>query len=62
MNNEEKAMAYDDYVRESDVLQRENSKIKSEFFGNVPPPQQLIIDRNNARIEILVKKLEDLFR
>ena len=61
MTNENKAEIYDNCLRESDQLQRENSKIKSAFAGNIPPEQQLIIDKNNQRIDYLVKKLESLF-
>ena len=61
MTNENKAEIYDNCLRESDQLQRENSKIKSEYAGNIPPEQQLILDRNNERISYLVKRLEGLF-
>lgn len=61
MTNETKAVIYDECLRESDKLQRENSKIKSEYAGNIPPEQQLILDNNNTRINLLVKKLESLF-
>lgn len=61
MTNENKAEIYDNCLRESDRLQRENSKIKSEYAGNIPPEQQLILDRNNQRINFLVKRLESLF-
>lgn len=61
MTNENKAVIYDECLRESDHLQRENSKIKSAHAGNIPPEQQLILDRNNDRIGLLVKRLESLF-
>lgn len=61
MTNENKALIYDECLRESDNLQRTNSKIKSEYAGNIPPEQQLILDRNNERISYLVKRLEGLF-
>ena len=61
MTREEKAVLYDSYIRESDRLQRENSKIKSEYVFNIPPNLQEIIDRNNARLDVLVKSLEKLF-
>ena len=47
MTREEKAVLYDSYIRESDRLQRENSKIKSEYVFNIPPNLQEIIDRND---------------
>lgn len=62
MNNEQKAQLYDACIYESDKLQRVNSKIKSEFAGNIPPDQQKIIDQNDAKIALLVKKLENLIR
>lgn len=62
MTNEQKAQLYDTCIRESDLLQRENSKIKSEYAGNIPQNQQSILDSNNARIEVLVKRLESLFQ
>lgn len=62
MNNEQKARLYDDYVHESDKLQRENSRIKSENTGNIPPHLQQKINENEYRISVLVRKLEDLFK
>ena len=61
MTREEKAVLYDNYIRESDRLQRENSKIKSEYVFNIPPNMQEIIDRNNSRLDVLVKNLEKLY-
>lgn len=61
MNNSEKALIYDEYLRQSDQLQRENSKIKSEFAGNIPPHLQEKIRVNEVRIEELVQKLHKLF-
>jgi hypothetical protein len=61
MNNQEKAQLYDNYIYESDKLQRENSKIKSENTGNIPPHLQKKINENDYRISVLVRKLEDLF-
>lgn len=61
MNNEEKSIIYDNCLRESDRLQRENSKLKSQYAGNIPQQIQDVINLNNARIADLVKKLESLF-
>jgi hypothetical protein len=61
MTNEQKAIMYDDYIRESERLQRINSKIKSEHATNIPQNLQEEIDRNNVKIDLLVKKLESLF-
>lgn len=62
MNNQEKAAIYDECIRESDNLQRINSKLKSEYVTNIPPNIQQIIDENNRKISILVKRVEDLLR
>jgi hypothetical protein len=62
MTNQEKAIVYDQLLFESDKLQRENSKLKSQHVGNIPPDVQLVIDRNNARIAVLVGRLESLFQ
>jgi len=62
MTQEEKAAIYDNCLRESDILQRENSKIKSEFVTNIPPQMQDIISRNEIKIHDLVVRLENLLR
>ena len=62
MNNQEKALLYDEYLRDSDRLHREISKLKSEYVGNIPPNIQQKIDENNRKITILVGKLETLLR
>lgn len=62
MNNQDKAIIYDNCLRESDALQRANSKMKSEYVGNIPPHIQEQINRNDKRIAELVAKLEGLFR
>jgi hypothetical protein len=61
MTNEQKAAIYDQCVRESEQLQRINSKLKSEYPINVPQDIQVQIDANNAKIDILVVKLQSLF-
>ena len=62
MNNQDKAIIYDNCLRESDTLQRQNSKLKSEFAGNIPPNIQEQINKNDKRIAELVLKLENLFK
>jgi hypothetical protein len=61
MTNEEKSIIYDECLRESDYLQRRNSKLKSEYVGNIPTEIQNEINGNTTRIEFLVKRLESLF-
>lgn len=62
MTNQEKSVIYDNCLRESDFLQRENSKLKSEYVGNIPPNIQEKINKNNIRIGQLVTTLENLFK
>ena len=61
MQNSQKAQIYDDLLYESDKLQRINSRLKSEYAGNIPQHIQEQINRNSARIAILVSTLEGLF-
>ena len=61
MTNHQKAALYDQYVRESEQLQRINSKLKSEYPINVPQDIQNQIDVNNVKIDSLVVKLQSLF-
>jgi len=62
MTNQEKADFYDACIRENDRLLRENSKIKSDFAGNIPPELDLQIKRNEERIALLVGKIEQMMR
>lgn len=62
MTNEQKAMAYDMLIYESDKLQRINSKYKSEYTGNIPPHIQKEINENDVKISVIVGKLENLLR
>ena len=62
MNNQEKAIIYENCIRESDRLQRENSKLKSEYVGNIPPHIEKQIKENEARIAVLVGRVENLFK
>lgn len=61
MTNHQKAALYDQYVRESEQLQRINSKLKSDYPINVPQEIQTQIDGNNSKIDSLVVKLQSLF-
>lgn len=62
MTNESKALQYDELIRESDRLQRINSKLKSEYPINVPDNIQREIDTNKGKLDMLVRRLEDLMR
>jgi len=61
MTREQKAILYDELLRESDN-QRVNSKLKSEYVGNIPPHIQEQINQNDAKIASCVRRLEDLMR
>ena len=62
MDKAQKAMIYDQCIRESDKLQRENSKFKAEYVANIPPHIEKQIKENEARIAVLVGRVESLFR
>lgn len=62
MTNEQKAMIYEQCVRESDVLQREISHLKSMYAGNIPPDVDRQIKDKEYRISILVGRVESLFK
>lgn len=61
MTNSEKADYYDACIRENDRLLRENSRIKSEHVGNIPPELEAKIKANEERIALLVGKIESMF-
>lgn len=62
MTNQEKAIAYDNYIRESDYLQREISKLKSTYAPNIPQNVMEKIKLNERRISVIVGKVEELFK
>jgi hypothetical protein len=62
MKSEDKGQLYDDYIRQGDVLQREISKIKSEYPVNIPEDKQKVINVNQHKINILESKLMNLFK
>jgi hypothetical protein len=62
MNSVDKGKLYDEYLFQSDILQRENSKLKSKYVVNIPEDIEEIIINNNVKIAELVKKLENLFK
>jgi hypothetical protein len=61
MTREDKGKLYDEYLRQSDKLQRENSRLKSQYVINIPEDVEQRILENNVKIAELVKKLEKLF-
>lgn len=62
MTNEEKAVIYDDCVRQMEYLQRQISQIKSHHVTNVPDDQQKIITENERKIALLTGRIESLFK
>lgn len=62
MDNKQKALIYDDCVRETDKLQRTISKIKAENITNMPPHLEKEIKENERKISIIVGRLENLFK
>lgn len=62
MTNEQKALEYDNLIYMSDKLQRTNSKLKSEYAGEIPPSVQNQINENEKQIAVIVNKLENLLR
>lgn len=61
LNRDQKAQRYDDNIRIVEYLQREISKLKSEYVGNIPPEIQKKIDENTAKIAKVVSDTERLF-
>ena len=60
MTNEQKAMLYDDLIRESDRIQRITSKLNSEYPINQPEHVQKQIEENKRLIDNLVVRLNNL--
>lgn len=61
MTQDEKAKAYDEYVRLATILQNENSRLKSLYPINMSDATKKIIERNNQEISNLEQKLKNLF-
>jgi len=59
--NENKAVLYDEYVRNGNRLEREISKLKSDYVTNIPEHIQKEIDGKKAELVIWTKKLENLY-
>lgn len=60
--NENKAMAYDNIVRQADRLQREISQLKAQYPINMPIEMQEKVEHNQTQLVILENKLKDLYR
>jgi len=62
MTQEQKAQAYDNYIREGDRLQREISRIKSQYPITMPENEQKIIENNQMKLNELQIKLQNLLK
>ena len=62
MDNNEKAVLYDQYVREANRLQSEITSLKAKYVLNIPEEIQKKINFNNQRINELEKKLINLYK
>lgn len=62
MDNNEKAVLYDQYVREANRLQSEITSLKAKYVLNIPEEVQKKINFNNQRINELEKKLINLYK
>lgn len=61
MTTAEKAQLYDNYIYESDKIQREISRLKSQYVTNIPVEIEREIAAKQRRITEIVAKVESLF-
>ena len=61
MTNSDKAIVYDNCIRENETLAREISSLKSEFSVNPPPHVAKIIAETEAKMKKVQARLESLF-
>lgn len=61
LSQEEKGRLYEQYVNQAAKLERENSKLKSEYVINIPENIQKIINANTSKIDTYQRLLNDLF-
>ena len=59
--NENKAALYDQYVQNGSRLEREVSKLKSDYVTNIPPHIQEQIDKKKEEIIFWENKLKELY-
>tara|TARA_R100001015_G_C4633676_1_gene198975 strand:- start:1740 stop:1931 length:192 start_codon:yes stop_codon:yes gene_type:complete len=62
MINKEKGDLYDKYVSEVSIIQRQISKLKSEYVVNVPENIQKEIENKELRIKEYERLLKNLFK
>ena len=61
MNREEKGRLYEHYVNQAGALERENSKLKSQYVVNIPENIQKTIDENSRKVAEFQLLLNNLF-
>jgi|TARA_Y100000389_G_scaffold39193_1_gene33595 hypothetical protein len=61
MTQDEKAKAYDEYVRLADILLSENSRLKSLNPVKMSEQTTKIIEENNNKLRELEMKVKNLF-
>ena len=61
LSQEEKGRLYEQYVAQAARLERENSKLKSQYVVNIPENIQKIINENTSKIDTYQRLLNDLF-
>lgn len=62
MTQEQKAQAYDNYIREGDRLQREISILKSKYPITMPEKEEMIIKKNQTKLNEIEIKLQILLK
>jgi len=62
MINKEKGELYDKYLAEVDVIQRQISKLKSQYVVNIPENIQKEIEKKELRIKEYERLVKNLFK
>ncbi len=62
MINEEKGELYDKYLAEVDVIQRQISKLKSQYVVNIPENIQNEIHQKELKINEYERLVKNLFK
>jgi hypothetical protein len=62
MMNEEKGELYDKYLTEVNIIQRQISKLKSEYVVNIPENIEKEIEKKELRIKEYERLVKNLFK
>tara|TARA_R110001592_G_scaffold334611_1_gene619045 strand:+ start:351 stop:542 length:192 start_codon:yes stop_codon:yes gene_type:complete len=62
MINEEKGKLYDKYLAEVDIIQRQISKLKSQYVVNIPENIQNEINQKQLKINEYERLVKNLFK